>query len=58
MYALLAQIARLLPVTNSADKQEDVAHDLMESADACAGNDPHLAQELREAAYAYLSVVR
>lgn len=58
MYALLAQLARLLSATNSANNQKDVAHELMESADACAGNDPHLAQELREAAYAYLSVVR
>jgi hypothetical protein len=30
----------------------------MDNADACAGNSPHHAQELREAAYAYLSVVR
>ena len=58
MYALLAQFARLLPSTNPADQEADVAHELRDSADACAGNDPHLAQELREAAYAYPSVVR
>jgi hypothetical protein len=35
-----------------------VAGQLMESADALAGLDPHQAHELRLAARAYLSVVR
>lgn len=35
-----------------------VAGQLMESADAMAGLDPHQAHELRLAARAYLSVVR
>jgi len=58
MYALLANIARLLQTPVADQKDESVAHQLMESADACAGNSPHHAQELREAASAYLSVVR
>lgn len=58
MYALLANIARLLQTSTADQKEESVAHQLMESADACAGNSPHHAQELREAASAYLSVVR
>ena len=36
----------------------DVAHRLMECADAGAGRDPRRAQELRSAAHAYLRVVR
>ena len=36
----------------------DVAHQLMESAQASAGRDPHQAEELRSAASAYLSVIR
>ena len=35
-----------------------VAHHLLERADASAGRDPYRAQELRNAARAYLSVVR
>jgi len=35
-----------------------VAHELLCSAEARAGNDPRQAEELREAARAYLSVVR
>lgn len=58
MYALLAKITRLFQNTTANHEDESVAHQLMESADACAGNSPHHAQELREAASAYLSVVR
>jgi hypothetical protein len=36
----------------------DVARKLMERAGANLGRDPHQAQELRRAAFAYLSVVR
>lgn len=35
-----------------------VAHQLLEHADAAAGRDPYRAQELRDAARAFLSVVR
>lgn len=58
MYTLFAQIARLLSAAPEVREEENFAHQLMDSADACAGNSPHHAQELREAAYAYLSVVR
>ncbi len=58
MYTLFAQIARLLSARPTAQEDKSLASQLMSSADACAGNSPHHAQELREAAYAYLSVVR
>lgn len=58
MNALLAQIARLLPSFPTEPEDDGVAHQLMESAEACAGTNPHEAQELREAAAAYISVVR
>ena len=37
---------------------DGVAQQLLERAEACAGRDPYRAQELRDAARAYLSVVR
>ena len=37
---------------------DGVAHQLLERAQASAGRDPYRAQELRDAARAYLSVVR
>lgn len=55
MYALLAQIARLL---SAAPVPTGVARRLMESAEARAGYSPQQAEELRSAAYAYLRVVR
>ncbi|MES2581420.1 MAG: hypothetical protein V4627_01780 [Pseudomonadota bacterium] len=58
MFTLLAQIARLLSSTSTVRDEASPPRQLMDSADACAGNSPHHAQELREAAYAYLSVVR
>jgi hypothetical protein len=58
MYALFAQIARFLPATPAPADGEGVAQQLMESAEARAGLNPHQAQELRRAAFAYLSVVR
>lgn len=58
MYTVFAQIARLLSTRPAAQDDKSLASQLMNSADACAGNSPHHAQELREAAYAYLSVVR
>lgn len=47
--------SRRLDASHATD---DVAHQLLEHAEASAGRDPHRAQELREAARAYLSVVR
>lgn len=58
MYTLFEQIARFLPSFRAASEEDGVAHQLMESADACAGTNPRDAQELREAASAYLRVVR
>jgi hypothetical protein len=40
------------------DTDNSVAHQLLERADSGAGRDPHRAQELRDAARAFLSVVR
>lgn len=58
MYTLFAQIARLLSTNPAVQEDTSLAHQLMDNADACAGNSPHHAQELREAAYAFLSVIR
>lgn len=58
MYTVFAQIARLLSMRPAVQEETGLAHQLLDSADACAGNSPHHAQELREAAYAYLSVIR
>ncbi len=38
--------------------QPNVANQLMESAEACAGTNPYQAAELRRAAQQFLSVVR
>lgn len=43
---------------NSCPIDNNVAHQLLESADSTAGRDPRRAQELRDAARAFLSVVR
>ena len=37
---------------------QGLAHELLSSAEARAGQNPHQAEELRQAARAYLSVVR
>lgn len=58
MYALFAQIARFLPTAPAQAEGEGVAQQLMERAEARAGLSPQQAQELRSAAFAYLSVVR
>ena len=58
MNTLLQHIARFLPTFRAVREDDGVAHQLMESAEACAGTNPHDAQELREAASAYLRVVR
>ncbi|WP_298933572.1 hypothetical protein [uncultured Ramlibacter sp.] len=56
MYAVFAQIVRLLQAAKPL--RNEVPHHLLERADVRAGRSPRHAQELREAAYAYLSVVR
>ncbi|CAN7385084.1 hypothetical protein [Polaromonas sp. LjRoot131] len=58
MYSLFAQIARFLPSAAGVAPVNGVAHNLMERAEARAGRNPQQAQELRDAARAYLSVVR
>lgn len=58
MYALLAPFARLLPAFAPVNAHGSVARKLLESAEARAGSDPRHAQELRDAAYAFLRVVR
>ena len=61
MVRILSQIARFLSVNQGlapAGDTRDVARQLMERAQTGAGRDPHQAQELRNAASAYLSVVR
>jgi hypothetical protein len=64
MYTVFAFLTRLryfkngMPSLRSASPARGVASDLMESAEARAGLNPHQALELRRAAGAYLSVVR
>lgn len=58
MYSLFAQIARFFPARPPAVRQPGIARKLMESAGARAGSDPRQAQQLREAAFAFLRVVR
>ena len=58
MFRILSKIASFMSSRNTAAPASDVAHQLMERADAGAGRDPHQAQELRSAARAFLSVVR
>lgn len=45
-------------VSRGHSSSEGVAHELLCSAEERAGNDPREAEELRQAARAYLSVVR
>ncbi|MEP6791644.1 MAG: hypothetical protein ABI907_09750 [Ramlibacter sp.] len=58
MYAVFAQVARLFAAAQPPVENNEVAHQLMERAEARAGADPRQAEELRAAARAYLSVVR
>lgn len=58
MFTVFAQIVRFFAPTPAKQDTAGPAGQLMDSADACAGTNPRQAQELREAAYAYLSVVR
>lgn len=58
MYAFLAPLSRLFSGTQPVASRNGVAQQLMDRAEARAGLDPQQAQELRDAAYAYLRVVR
>ena len=58
MFRILSKIASFLSSRNAQAHASEVAHQLMERADAGAGRDPRQAQELRNAARAYLSVIR
>ena len=57
MFSLLAPVLRFFRGTPAALAANPAAM-LMEDADARAGLDPHHAHELREAASAWLRVVR
>ena len=58
MFRLFAKIPGFMFFSTQRVPASDVAHQLMECADAGAGRDPHRAQELRNAAQAYLRVIR
>ncbi|WP_426147505.1 hypothetical protein [Polaromonas sp. DSR2-3-2] len=58
MFRILSKIASFISSRNAQAPSSEVAHQLMERADAGAGRDPHQAQELRSAARAFLSVIR
>ena len=58
MFYIFSQIAGFMSPRNAAAPADNVAHELMERADAGAGRDPQQAQELRNAARAFLSVIR
>ncbi len=58
MFYIFSQIAGFMSSCNTAPPAQEVAHQLMERADAGAGRDPQQAQELRDAARAFLSVIR
>lgn len=66
MFSLFNRAQRAIASSTQAAAQglfaqhaaDGVAHQLLERAEASAGRDPYRAQELRDAARAYLSVVR
>ena len=58
MFCILSKITSFMSSRNTAAPASEVAHQLMERADAGAGRDPRRAQELRGAARAFLSVIR
>jgi hypothetical protein len=57
MFRILSKIMGFVSLNKKAIDC-DVAHQLMEHAEARAGRDPRQAEELRSAARAFLSVVR
>ena len=58
MVRILTHITRFLFLKKGTPPAGNVAGQLMERAQARAGRHPHQAQELREAARTYLSVIR
>ncbi|MBC7648158.1 MAG: hypothetical protein H7197_03430 [Vitreoscilla sp.] len=58
MTELLKQIADFINPDNTSEVTPGVAQNLMERAEADAGRNPVEAAELRDAARAFLSVVR
>ena len=58
MFTLIARIVSWFATNPTERENASPAGYLMNSADACAGTNPRHAQELRQAAYAYISVVR
>ncbi|CAN5399772.1 hypothetical protein BH10PSE16_BH10PSE16_33620 [soil metagenome] len=58
MFRILSKIAGFMSFNKNLPPVDNIAHQLMERADADAGRDPHQAQELRSAARAFLRVVR
>ena len=58
MFRILSKIASFMSSRNALAPASEVANQLMERSDAGAGRDPRQAQELRNAARAFLSVVR
>jgi len=58
MFRILSKIASFISFPHTVPPAGDVAHQLMERANAGAGRDPRQAQELRGAARAFLSVIR
>jgi hypothetical protein len=58
MVRILSHITRFLSLNKGTSPASNVAGQLMERAQVRAGRHPHQAEELREAARAYLSVVR
>ena len=58
MYSLISLIVRFLPPMQGVAPVNGVAHNLMERAESRAGRHPRQAQELRNAALAYLRVIR
>ena len=58
MFRILSKITGFMSFPRAGAPASEVANQLMERADAGAGRDPRQAQELRNAARAFLSVVR
>jgi hypothetical protein len=58
MFCLLSQVSRFLPKLAGFAPVNSLAHNLMERAEASSGRNPRQAQELRQAALAFLRVIR
>ena len=58
MFALIARLARFLSISKATSRHRSVPGALLETAEARAGLGFREASELRQAAVAYLRVVR